>query len=80
MCIVVARQNRSLSSFNGKVVQLHRYRRSERRFGFPTMHVAIVSLLFSHSSLNIVPRRPFNFNPHYAAVAKFYQKSDLGIK
>lgn len=55
VCIAMARQNQSLSSFNDKVVQLRRYRRSERHLGFPITCVSpFVSLLFlfSHSSSN----------------------------
>lgn len=78
--LVVARQNRSLSSFNGKVVQLHRYRRSERRFGFP-MYVTIVSLLFSHFSSNIVPGLAYSISIPISIrtyVTKSSQKFILG--
>lgn len=82
VCIVVARQNRSLSSFNGKVVQLHRYRRSERRFGFSTMYrrrrplSRFSSLVLPWTSLSYIS---IYLNPYYIAVAKI--SSDiLGIK
>lgn len=51
------RQNRSLSSFNGKVVQLRRYRRSERiTSDFPprALHVPLSSLIPSRTNARIL--------------------------